>query len=852
MPKPAVYLDLVTGDYTQFAPGREDVLQTQHVAALDTAAAVNLFTGTTSTVSLGGLGSTTAVTGSTVAISSALSQDISFTARGAGITLNQLGNEALSGFAPAVTSIVAALNDVKAAVGFAGLQGAYDIVNTIAMTSGRDLQVSTFDGVGPANFVLQNGTAQTFLRTDTAVSTVQLGDGTSITSTLSGYVASDINFDSSAQYRRIQREGTPNGTPATPDALYIKGLVNGANSAGADLYLVAERNTAGPAYGGEVWLASYLGPQGTGTLQAELTLSVAGAELNGTSAVSLTASSGAVSVTSSAASDISLSARGGSITVNELGAINLDGAFTATSIVGALNELINSLNLETLQQAYDAGNSISMTTGRPLTITTFDGGGPSNFVLQNASAQPFLRTNTAFDTVYLGDGTNITVDVNGQISSDLRFDQTDNADRTIWLPSTSTTSRTLYIVADKSPDNSHGSDLSLSAVRGPSGDGGSVTITAYDNISTRSFLELHPTGTAAVEGMQLSGYGKSIIGVDPVSPLSSPLTIANTVGPITVDATGGTLTFNATGNAVTLDCTSLDMDATAASHITSSATLLLSAVNDLTFGARGTTITLNQAGDVALDPFFTSTSIIGALNELVGGGGVGTLQQTYNLGNTIAMTATRPVQLTTFDTGGAESNFIVQNTLGRVFLETDTANSSVNVGDTALNDVVFAGRGASLTFNQASDPALVGFSPGTTSIVAALNELMSAPPSGAVTAIYVTAEPITYGDAVYMTAAGTIGVADYTTASLKDSVLGFSMETKNTGLPCTVVLAGEITVKSTLLLADIGKDAFLDATGNVSSTVPGSGYSLTRVGVITASGALTSKIVMQIDPPIAL
>ena len=59
-------------------------------------------------------------------------------------------------------------------------------------------------------------------------------------------------------------------------------------------------------------------------------------------------------------------------------------------------------------------------------------------------------------------------------------------------------------------------------------------------------------------------------------------------------------------------------------------------------------------------------------------------------------------------------------------------------------------------------------------------------------------------------------------------------------------------MKSTLLAADVGKDAFLDATGNVSTSVPGAGFSLTRVGVVTASGALTSKVVLQIDPPIAL
>jgi hypothetical protein len=226
------------------------------------------------------------------------------------------------------------------------------------------------------------------------------------------------------------------------------------------------------------------------------------------------------------------------------------------------------------------------------------------------------------------------------------------------------------------------------------------------------------------------------------------------------------------------------------------------------------------------------------------------LQQSYNLGNTIGMTTARPLTFTTFD-GAGVSNFLVQNSLGRFFIQTDTSANSVRLGDTLLNDVILAGRGASLTFNQVGNTALVGFAPATTSLVAALNELKSSP-SGGVTAIYTTAEAITQGDAVYVTAAGTIGVADYTTVSGKDFVVGFSMETKIGGQPCIVALAGEITVKSTLLGADLGKAAFLDATGNVSATPPGVGFSLARVGIITASGLLTSKIAVQVSPPIAL
>jgi hypothetical protein len=55
----------------------------------------------------------------------------------------------------------------------------------------------------------------------------------------------------------------------------------------------------------------------------------------------------------------------------------------------------------------------------------------------------------------------------------------------------------------------------------------------------------------------------------------------------------------------------IQMDAVTASQL-----VVSGAAADLTFGARAGTITLNEAGDVALDTSFTATSIIGALNEI--------------------------------------------------------------------------------------------------------------------------------------------------------------------------------------------------------------------------------------------
>jgi hypothetical protein len=68
-----------------------------------------------------------------------------------------------------------------------------------------------------------------------------------------------------------------------------------------------------------------------------------------------------------------------------------------------------------------------------------------------------------------------------------------------------------------------------------------------------------------------------------------------------------------------------------------SSVVVSGATEDLTLGARGATITLNELGQESLSTTsFSATSIIGALNELVSMsmGGVGTLAATLAVGNT--------------------------------------------------------------------------------------------------------------------------------------------------------------------------------------------------------------------------
>lgn len=75
---------------------------------------------------------------------------------------------------------------------------------------------------------------------------------------------------------------------------------------------------------------------------AEIDLSTILVDVNATGAVTIDAVSASQFVVSGAAADLTLGARGGTVTLNEAGQTTLNGNFTATSVVGGLNELKTS------------------------------------------------------------------------------------------------------------------------------------------------------------------------------------------------------------------------------------------------------------------------------------------------------------------------------------------------------------------------------------------------------------------------------------------------------------------------------------------------------------------------------
>lgn len=146
--------------------------------------------------------------------------------------------------------------------------------------------------------------------------------------------------------------------------------------------------------------------------------------------------------------------------------------------------------------------------------------------------------------------------------------------------------------------------------------GGGITVTETLTVTGAAVFNGAVTlGSAAADDITFTGSVASNItfktGATRTITLDSQTMVISTttsgqlqlVGAAEIDLSTILVDINATG-AVTIDAVS------ASQFVVSGAT------NDLTLGARGATITLNQSGQTTLDTNFTATSMIGALNEI--------------------------------------------------------------------------------------------------------------------------------------------------------------------------------------------------------------------------------------------
>jgi hypothetical protein len=159
-----------------------------------------------------------------------------------------------------------------------------------------------------SSLTLQSGTGSMTFTAGGAFDVNAVGavtvDGTSID--LTGTAASSFST-------------TGAGIDLTLDSAAGRVVIDGGEAA-ADAVRITASNAAG---GIDV-------DAGTGGITLDTT---AGFSIDGATASNVTVSG--------ATADLTLGARGATVTLNEVGETTLDGAFTATSLIGALNELIN-------------------------------------------------------------------------------------------------------------------------------------------------------------------------------------------------------------------------------------------------------------------------------------------------------------------------------------------------------------------------------------------------------------------------------------------------------------------------------------------------------------------------------
>jgi hypothetical protein len=192
-------------------------------------------------------------------------------------------------------------------------------------------------------------------------------------------------------------------------------------------------------------------------------------------------------------------------------------------------------------------------------------------------------------------------------------------------------------------------DLTLSST------GGSVVVTSGEAASDAVRINASDTAggvdiDAGTGGVAIDSTGT--VSIDSTGTSSNFSIAGNDAGTVTLtlsssNAGAGTGVIDIDADeAITIDSTAagVSIDAVTASNFTVSG-----ASADLTLGARGATVTLNQSGDTALSGF-TATSIIGALNELqAASGSANAVSETLTNANGGAITTGQVVYLTTTD-----------------------------------------------------------------------------------------------------------------------------------------------------------------------------------------------------------
>ena len=333
--------------------------------------------------------------------------------------------------------------------------------------------------------------------------------------------------------------------------------------------------------------------------------SAAGISLDGVTASNFTVSG--------ATSDLTLGARAATITLNEAGQTTLSGGFAATSIIGAINESAAAILATTLDVAYnndagaaaiavDAGDVTWATTGAYSFIVDITGatGAVDGFFVENGTDYTRLTKVAANQLDLTSEFGSVDFNSSGTFDIDSVGNVEINSDGTAILHGAGVT-----VISDGGTLNITGdgtADINFSNV------GGEIDIDAdILTIDTTAGITMDATQDISLDAAWASNF--SVTGASlTISTITSGELDLTSADLMDINA-GANLDIDVTG-ATTIDSTTnISLDAATASNFTVSG-----AAEDLTLGARSTTITLNELGQTSLVGF-TATSIIGALNE---------------------------------------------------------------------------------------------------------------------------------------------------------------------------------------------------------------------------------------------
>jgi len=333
--------------------------------------------------------------------------------------------------------------------------------------------------------------------------------------------------------------------------------------------------------------------------------SAAGISLDGVTASNFTVSG--------ATSDLTLGARAATITLNEAGQTTLSGGFAATSIIGAINESAAAILATTLDVAYnndagaaaiavDAGDVTWATTGAYSFIVDITGatGAVDGFFVENGTDYTRLTKVAANQLDLTSEFGSVDFNSSGTFDIDSVGNVEINSDGTAILHGAGVT-----VISDGGTLNITGdgtADINFSNV------GGEIDIDAdILTIDTTAGITMDATQDISLDATWASNF--SVTGASlTISTITSGELDLTSADLMDINA-GANLDIDVTG-ATTIDSTTnISLDAATASNFTVSG-----AAEDLTLGARSTTITLNELGQTSLVGF-TATSIIGALNE---------------------------------------------------------------------------------------------------------------------------------------------------------------------------------------------------------------------------------------------